>query len=274
MLVCARRAAVVLSTFIAALSLLAPATSAEPRNDVQRPLPTSHVTSPVTGTNLSLSPHHKTIKYRHTIRLASRLTGKFGPVKNEAVSWWTRRPHGTWHRLKTVKTNKHGRTTAKRKLGHTTQFQVRYAGDLLQNKATSKVATVKVLPPPPPTPSAPASAAFGERVVQEAARHKGAPYQYGAAGPDRFDCSGFTMYVLGRFGVSLSHNASSQYGQTHHMSHAAKRPGDLIFFYDSSGIYHVGIYAGGGRMWAATHSGDVVRYESIYSASYLVGRVA
>ena len=110
-------------------------------------------------------------------------------------------------------------------------------------------------------------------MLQEAARHRGAPYQYGAAGPNTFDCSGFTMYVFGRFGVQLSHNAASQYGQTHHISSAAKRPGDLIFFTGSGGIYHVGIYAGGGQMWAATHSGDVVRYESIYEASYVVGRV-
>jgi hypothetical protein len=40
----------------------------------------------------------------------------------------------------------------------------------------------------------------GRAIVTEAARHKGKPYQYGAAGPDRFDCSGYTMYVYGAGG--------------------------------------------------------------------------
>ena len=143
---------------------------------------------------------------------------------------------------------------------------MRYAGDLLHDSARSVIARIKVLPPPPP------SVAFGERVVQEAARHKGAPYRYGAAGPSSFDCSGFTMYVFGKFGISLPHNAASQYGAVRHVSQSRKQIGDLIFFTGSSGIYHVGIYAGNGRMWAATHTGDYVRLESLH-ASYVVGRV-
>jgi cell wall-associated NlpC family hydrolase len=270
MLACARRASVILFVIVSAFVLFAPSTDAEPRVETNRALPVSYVTSPVTGTHLVLSPRHTTIKYHHAVRLASRLTSKFGPVKGETVTWWTRRAHGKWHRLAATKTDRDGRTIVKRRLANTTQWQVRYGGDLLQDKAKSAVATVKVLPPPRPKPS---MAGFAQRVLQEAARHKGAPYQYGASGPNTFDCSGFTMYVFGRFGVHLSHNAASQYGQTRHISSAAKRPGDLIFFTGSGGIYHVGIYAGGGRMWAATHSGDVVRYESIYAASYVVGRI-
>jgi cell wall-associated NlpC family hydrolase len=270
MLACARRAAVILFVCVGAFALLAPATDAEPRFDPNGPLPVSHITSPVTGTHLVLSPRHTTIKYHHTVRLVSRLTSKFGPVRGETVTWWTRSSHRSWHRLGRAKTNKNGRTAVKRRLANTTQWQVRYDGDLLQNKSASAVTTVKVLPPPRPSPGA---AGFAQRVLQEAASHKGAPYQYGAAGPNTFDCSGFTMYVFGRFGVHLSHNAASQYGETRHISSAAKQPGDLIFFTGSGGIYHVGIYSGGGQMWAATHSGDVVRYESIYQASYVVGRV-
>jgi cell wall-associated NlpC family hydrolase len=270
MLACARRASVILFVLATALALFAPATDAEPRVDRNGQRPVSYITSPVTGTDLVLSPRHVTIKYHHTVRLVSRLTSKFGPVKGETVTWWTRRAPGKWHRLASAKTNNDGRTAVKRRLTHTTQWQVRYGGDLLQDKASSAVTTVKVLPPPRPKPN---TDGFAQRVLQEAARHKGAPYQYGAAGPNSFDCSGFTMYVFGKFGVNLSHNAASQYGQTHHVSSAAKRPGDLIFFTGSGGIYHVGIYAGGGQMWAATHSGDVVRYESIYQASYVVGRV-
>jgi cell wall-associated NlpC family hydrolase len=268
---CARRAAVILFTIVSALALVAPATDAEPRvPDADRPLPTYHLTAPITGTHLALSPARRTIKYHHTVRLSSQLSSRFGPVKNETVTWWSRRPGGSWRRTAAAKTNANGRTALKKRLTRTTQWQVRFNGDLVQNKSASRVTTVKVLPPPKPKAGQPG---FAQRILQEAARHQGAPYQYGAAGPSTFDCSGFTMYVFGRFGISLPHNAASQYGMTRHISNAAKQPGDLIFFTGSGGIYHVGIYAGGGVMWAATHSGDVVRHESIYESSYVVGRI-
>ena len=117
------------------------------------------------------------------------------------------------------------------------------------------------------------AATFGSRVIVEASHHKGAPYSYGAAGPTRFDCSGFTRYVFSRFGRNLPHNAAQQYSVVHHISKANKQPGDLLFFRNSSGrISHVAIYAGNGNMWHAPHSGTVVKLVKIYSSNYLVGR--
>ena len=112
----------------------------------------------------------------------------------------------------------------------------------------------------------------GAAAVQEASRHNGAPYAYGAAGPSRFDCSGFTMYVFSRFGKRLPHSSSAQYNATRHIPNSAKQVGDLLFFHSSSGIGHVGIYAGGGRMWDAPKPGDHVRLRAIYSSDYSVGR--
>src|SRR5205823_2597228 len=120
----------------------------------------------------------------------------FGPIQKGTVTWWARRPGSAWKRIAVAKTDKHGRTALERRLTHTTRWQVRFGGDLLQNKSESKVSTVKVLPPPR---SKNAASSLASRVLQEAARHRGAPYQYGAAGPNTFDCSGFTMYVFGRF---------------------------------------------------------------------------
>jgi peptidoglycan DL-endopeptidase CwlO len=251
MLACARRALVVLFAVVAAVAFTAPATSA------------------ITGSKLSLAPHHRTIHYNKPVRFSAQLRGALGPISNHDVTFWARSPHGSWHRIATARTNSHGWARLQRRLKHTTLWQARYGGDLLNNKSHSPITTIRVLPPPPRV----RSIEFGRRVVREAARHHGAPYQYGAAGPYRFDCSGFTMYVLGRFHVWMPHNAAGQYDRTRHVSHAAKRLGDLIFFTGSGGIYHVGIYAGHGEMWAATHSGDVVRLESIYNAPYLVGRV-
>jgi cell wall-associated NlpC family hydrolase len=111
------------------------------------------------------------------------------------------------------------------------------------------------------------------RAVAEARRHFGAPYQWGATGPRRFDCSGLTSYVFARLGVHLPRTAAAQYWAIRHVAPSHKRVGDLIFKYSSSGaIYHVGIYAGNGRMIAATHTGDVVRYSPV-AGRYKVGRV-
>ncbi len=123
--------------------------------------------------------------------------------------------------------------------------------------------------------SAPADAAttMGQRAVTEASHHRGQPYVYGAAGPTRFDCSGFTLYVYGRLGKRLSHSAATQYGQVRHIASSAKRPGDLIFMLESGGgIGHVGIYAGGNQWWVAPHTGALVKLQSLYSTDYLVGR--
>lgn len=120
---------------------------------------------------------------------------------------------------------------------------------------------------------APAQAAmYGQLVVDEAARHYGAPYQWGATGPGTFDCSGFTSFVYRPFGIALPRTAAAQYDVLPHVSPADKQPGDLVFFYNSGGVYHVGIYAGGNTLWAATHTGDVVRGENMWTSQYLVAR--
>ncbi|KHF42387.1 hydrolase [Saccharomonospora viridis] len=50
------------------------------------------------------------------------------------------------------------------------------------------------------------------------------------------------------------------------------RPGDLLFFHEGGNVYHVGIFAGKGKMWAAPEPGDVVRMQDIWTESFTVGR--
>ena len=126
--------------------------------------------------------------------------------------------------------------------------------------------------------AAPAQAAvptLGQRAVAEAARHLNAPYQWAAAGPTRFDCSGLTLYVFSRLGRSLPHMASAQYTArgVQHISRAQLSAGDLVFTIRSGSIRHVGIYAGGNQMWAATQTGDVVRKQSLAGRTLVFGRV-
>jgi cell wall-associated NlpC family hydrolase len=117
------------------------------------------------------------------------------------------------------------------------------------------------------------SANWQREVLAEAGRHKGAPYEYGADGPSRFDCSGYTRYVYGTLHKGLPHNASEQYDSVRHIARSKMQAGDLLFFRNSSGrIGHVAIYAGAGSMWHSPHSGSVVQKIMIYSNSYDVGR--
>jgi cell wall-associated NlpC family hydrolase len=97
--------------------------------------------------------------------------------------------------------------------------------------------------------------------VAEAYRQLGKPYRWGASGPNAFDCSGLTMWVWGKAGVSLPHSSRAQYGYGVHVSRGQLQPGDLVFF--GSPIHHVGIYVGGGNYIAAPHSGDVVSVRSM-----------
>ncbi len=112
------------------------------------------------------------------------------------------------------------------------------------------------------------------RVVAAAASHNGQPYQYGAAGPDSFDCSGLMLYVLSPFGRLLPHNSQLQYNSVRHISTSSLQQGDLVFFGSStSGIYHVGMYAGGGYIWHAPGDGQTVKKEKIWTSAYYAGRL-
>ncbi|OIK25239.1 C40 family peptidase [Streptomyces malaysiense] len=123
--------------------------------------------------------------------------------------------------------------------------------------------------------SADASAAtLATKALNIAASKKGAPYQWGATGPRRFDCSGLTLYSFKKAGKKLPRTAAQQYNRTHHISSGSRRAGDLVFFHYGSNVYHVGIYAGHNKIWHAPKSGSVVRLEKIWTRSVWYGRVS
>lgn len=97
----------------------------------------------------------------------------------------------------------------------------------------------------------------GAAIVAEARKHIGAPYQWGAAGPSRFDCSGLVTYVFKRLGVTLPHLAAAQATSAGTaISEAQAGAGDLVFF--GHPAFHVGIISGPGVMIAAPQPGGVV----------------
>ncbi len=117
------------------------------------------------------------------------------------------------------------------------------------------------------------AAAVRKRVIRTAAVLKGRPYRYGASGPSSFDCSGYTRYVFAKNGITLPRTSSSQYRAARRISKASAKPGDLVFFGSGSRVYHVGIYAGNGRMWHSPRPGKTVRKVKIWTSRWSAGRI-
>jgi cell wall-associated NlpC family hydrolase len=105
--------------------------------------------------------------------------------------------------------------------------------------------------------------------VREAYAQLGKPYEWGAAGPDSFDCSGLTLLVWAKAGIALSHSSSVQWNEGRRVSRAELVPGDLVFFH--ADLHHVGIYVGDGNMIDAPRTGEVVRVEGVWWSSFQGG---
>jgi cell wall-associated NlpC family hydrolase len=123
------------------------------------------------------------------------------------------------------------------------------------------------------TVSAGVSASMTTSALHYAASKKGAPYRYGAVGPDRFDCSGLTKWAYARAGRTLPRTVAQQYAATIRVSRVHVRPGDLVFFMSGGRPYHTGLYAGAGRVWQAPKTGDHVKLSTIWTSAVAYGRV-
>ena len=110
-------------------------------------------------------------------------------------------------------------------------------------------------------------------VLRVAASREGAPYRYGAAGPWRFDCSGYTQWVFAKLGKRLPHNSAMQSSVVRHVRARYRQRGDLVFFSSGGHVYHVAIYAGRGRIWHAPRTGERVHRERLWTSNVSYGRV-
>jgi peptidoglycan DL-endopeptidase CwlO len=120
--------------------------------------------------------------------------------------------------------------------------------------------------PKPRTRSAPAASGGAGAAVAFAYAQLGEPYQYGAAGPGSWDCSGLTMMAWRAGGKSLSRSSAAQMGDGARVSRSSLQPGDLVFYY--SPVSHVAIYVGGGKIVHSTHPGDVVSLDPVDSMPF------
>lgn len=128
-------------------------------------------------------------------------------------------------------------------------------------------------PGTPGAPFAPPAPVFsaGQRAVEAAQSKLGAPYVYGAAGPNAFDCSGLVQWAFAQAGIGLPRTSGAQAGVGVPVSLSDLQVGDVIIY---NGGGHAGIYAGDGNIIHASTSGTPVRYAPLNSmAIYAVRRV-
>lgn len=118
-----------------------------------------------------------------------------------------------------------------------------------------------------PIQSAPAPNKGAQAAVDAALSQVGKPYQWGASGPDSYDCSGLTSWAWAHSGVSLPHNSGMQYDATPRVTRGDWQPGDLLFFGDP--IHHVAMYIGNGQMVEAPYTGSQVRVGSASRSDYV-----
>lgn len=119
---------------------------------------------------------------------------------------------------------------------------------------------------------------LAQQIVDFALQYVGYPYVYGTAGPDTFDCSGFTYYVYAHFGYSLNRSSRDQVNNGVAVSKDQLQPGDLVFFkYNTSKpVSHVGIYIGSGQFIHASTNSYAVQIDDLttghYNRVYVYGR--
>jgi len=105
-------------------------------------------------------------------------------------------------------------------------------------------------------------------IVAEAYKYIGTPYVSGGASPGGFDCSGFTQYVYGQFGISLPRTSGAQRNAGYVVSASEARAGDLIW---APG--HVGIYLGDGQHIAARNPSTPLAAGPVYMSNPVFIRV-
>lgn len=113
-------------------------------------------------------------------------------------------------------------------------------------------------------------------IIKYALRKEGSKYKYGAKGPSRFDCSGFTVYVYDANDVTLPSGSYNQARLGKKVSLSKAQPGDLVFFGKGGKVNHVALIIGnsseGLEVIHSTSSRGVIR-ENVSKSSYWKPRI-
>ncbi|MEU9346833.1 NlpC/P60 family protein [Streptomyces sp. NPDC048278] len=130
-----------------------------------------------------------------------------------------------------------------------------------QRKLTTSGALGTVTPPPSPA---------GDRAVRYAVRQLGKPYQWGAAGPVSYDCSGLTSQAWDHAGTPIPRTSQEQWATLPHVPLNHLRPGDLVVYFPEA--THVALYLGDGKVVQAPRPGAKIKVSPI-AANPILGAV-
>lgn len=183
---------------------------------------------------------------------------------------------GDWYKVKTSEGNGY----VSKKLLTSNSPTTSRGGNMLSDHKVSEVSNVTTKST---TSSNSISSTTSKQteIVNYAKQFLKVPYVYGGASKSGFDCSGFTMYVYKKFGISMRHGAQAQ-SKIGTAVNANKKSasslkenlqlGDLVFFLDyetMDEIGHCGIYIGDGKfIHASSGSGHCVKINSLLPGDY------
>lgn len=117
----------------------------------------------------------------------------------------------------------------------------------------------------------------GSAIASYALQFVGNPYVYGGTSlTNGTDCSGFSMSVFRKFGISLPRTSGAQSGVGKKISVSEARAGDLIFYAKNGHVNHVAICIGGGRVVHASNPSvgittSNIGYRTPYCARRIIG---
>ena len=102
-------------------------------------------------------------------------------------------------------------------------------------------------------------------VVSYALQFVGNRYVWGGTSLEKgVDCSGFTMRILGKYGISLPHSSRAQPSYGKKISASEAKPGELFFYGSGRSISHVAIYIGNGQIVHASNKRDGIKVSNAY----------
>lgn len=102
-------------------------------------------------------------------------------------------------------------------------------------------------------------------VVSYALQFVGNRYVWGGTSLEKgIDCSGFTMRILGKYGISLPHSSKAQPSYGTKISASEAKLGDLFFYGSGRSISHVAIYIGNGQIVHASNKRDGIKVSNAY----------
>jgi cell wall-associated NlpC family hydrolase len=221
--------------------------------------PVAHVAA-----TASLTANHSSVKVGETVTFTAAEKAADGtPIAGVPAKFYVHTAHG-WNYVRSSTLGANGTATFTFKPNYDHAYKVELADTTVP--ATAAHAAVEVAAAT--TPSVTVKAVqkdIGALIVAAAAKEKGRPYVFGAAGPKYFDCSGLVQYVYRQFGINLPHHADSMKHYGTRVSEKDAKPGDLVFVFSGSYAHHVAIYAGNGMWWEAPHPGASVRLVKIWS---------